>query len=71
MDNHKPSIKHGVRAYFVEGDAPQLISSELFLLDRDSSTLAGATVWISRNYQAGSDFLYLFFGFLADPWVVI
>ncbi len=42
---------------YTEGNPAAAVTSSLAVSDAESATLAGATVWISGNYQSGADTL--------------
>ncbi len=55
--NDAPTITAGGTLAYTGGEAPSLIDTSITLADTDDTTLAGATVTISRNFQPGEDML--------------
>ncbi len=55
--NDAPIISAGSVSNYNENNAALVIDSALTISDVDNTTLQGATVWISTNYQNGEDIL--------------
>jgi uncharacterized delta-60 repeat protein len=51
---------------FTEGNSPKNVTSSLTVTDSDSTTLSGATIWISNNFAGTEDVL----GFTSQSGVV-
>ncbi len=59
----------GTALAYAEGNPATAITSSLAVSDAESATLAGATVWISGNYQKGEDVLgFVNTGNIAGSW---
>ena len=71
VTNNPPALAgiEGTALDYTEGNPATAVTSSLAVSDAESATLAGATIWISGNYQSGEDVLsFVNTGNIAGNW---